>query len=126
MTAPTGRRTAPAPGNTVDLGLVGVAPKDMPSRARPAAPAATSHAADGELRGVVYLDFTPGGGGKPGTVDRGERGLPALSVEAVDSHGKVASPGGTGSPASSAMRTSVGGIGMPTEPGWDSSPPGGM
>jgi len=83
----TAHRTGP--GNTVNLGLVGVAPKDMPSQARPAAPAAQSRAADGELRGVVYLDFTPGGGGTPGTVDRGERGLPALSVEAVDSHGKV-------------------------------------
>ncbi|MEV5121971.1 ABC transporter permease subunit [Streptomyces decoyicus] len=77
------------PGNTVNLGLVGVAPKDMPPQARPAAPAAKSPARDGELRGVVYLDFTPRGGGTPGTVDRDERGLPQLSVEAVDSHGKV-------------------------------------
>ncbi|WP_327700878.1 ABC transporter permease subunit [Streptomyces decoyicus] len=77
------------PGNTVNLGLVGVAPKDMPPQARPAAPAAKSPARDGELRGVVYLDFTPRGGGTPGTVDRDERGLPQLSVEAVDSRGKV-------------------------------------
>ncbi|GES32451.1 ABC transporter permease subunit [Streptomyces angustmyceticus] len=84
----TAHRTGP--GNTVDLGLVGVAPKDMPARARPAARAATSPARKGELRGVVYLDFTPGGGGTPGTVDRRERGLPGLAVEAVDAHGKVA------------------------------------
>ncbi|MGW7486583.1 ABC transporter permease subunit [Streptomyces sp. NPDC054786] len=83
----TAHRTGP--GNIVNLGLVGVAPKDMPSQARPAAQAATSPAGDGELRGVVYLDFTPGGGGAPGRVDRAERGLPKLSVEAVDSRGKV-------------------------------------
>ncbi|MFE1777167.1 ABC transporter permease subunit [Streptomyces sp. NPDC059008] len=85
-----------SPGHTVNLGLVGVAPKDMPPQARPAAPAANAPAGDGELRGVVYLDFTPGGGGTPGTVDRGERGLPRLSVEAVDSHGKVAATATTG------------------------------
>ncbi|MFF8786186.1 ABC transporter permease subunit [Streptomyces sp. NPDC015125] len=83
----TAHRTGP--GNTVDLGLVGVAPKDMPAQARPAAGAAKSPAGHGELRGVVYLDFTSGGGGTPGTVDPRERGLPKLAVEAVDSHGKV-------------------------------------
>ncbi|BDM69275.1 ABC transporter permease [Streptomyces nigrescens] len=87
-----GYRTArhTGPGHVVNLGLVGVAPKDMPHEARLAAGAAKSPAGHGELRGVVYLDFTPGGGGKPGTVDRGERGLPKLTVEAVDSRGKVA------------------------------------
>ncbi|MEU6328675.1 ABC transporter permease subunit [Streptomyces sp. NPDC047049] len=83
----TAHRTGP--GNTVNLGLVGVAPKDLPAQARPAAGAAESPAGKGELRGVVYLDFTPGGGGTPGTVDPRERGLPKLAVEAVDSHGKV-------------------------------------
>ncbi|MFJ9469219.1 ABC transporter permease subunit [Streptomyces caniferus] len=83
----TAHRTGP--GNTVDIGLVGVAPKDMPSQARPAAQAAKSPAGDRELRGVVYLDFTPGGGGTSGAVDPRERGLPKLAVEAVDSHGKV-------------------------------------
>ncbi|WP_310716832.1 ABC transporter permease [Streptomyces lydicus] len=97
-----GYRTArsAAPGHTVNLGLVGVAPKDMPHAARPAAAAAASPAGHGELRGVVYLDFTPGGGGKPGVVDRGERGLPKLAVEAVDSHGKVAATATTGADGS--------------------------
>ncbi|MFF7704727.1 ABC transporter permease [Streptomyces lydicus] len=97
-----GYRTArsAAPGHTVNLGLVGVAPKDMPHAARPAAAAAASPAGHGELRGVVYLDFTPGGGGKPGVVDRGERGLPKLAVEAVDSHGKVATTATTGADGS--------------------------
>ncbi|MEV6566098.1 ABC transporter permease [Streptomyces kronopolitis] len=90
----TAHRTSP--GHTVDLGLVGIAPKDMPPQARPAAPAAKSPAAEGELRGVVYFDFTPGGHGTPGAVDRGERGLPKLSVEALDAHGKVAATATTG------------------------------
>ncbi|MFH8573582.1 ABC transporter permease subunit [Streptomyces sp. NPDC017993] len=88
-------RTA-EPGRTVNLGLVGVPPKEMPAAAKPAAPAAKTPAADGELRGVVYLDFTPGGHGKPGSVDPGERGLPKLAVEAVDSHGKVVAGATTG------------------------------
>ncbi|MFI9050774.1 ABC transporter permease subunit [Streptomyces sp. NPDC053427] len=85
-----------AAGSTVDLGLVGVAPKDMPKEAAPAAKAGNAPAAKGELRGVVFLDFTPGGGGRPGVVDRTERGLPRLAVEAVDPHGKVAAHGTTG------------------------------
>ncbi|ARF58283.1 ABC transporter permease subunit [Streptomyces gilvosporeus] len=84
------------PGSTVNLGLVGVAPADMPQQAVPAAGAAKAPAGHGELRGVVFLDFTPGGGGKPGVVDRTERGLPRLAVEAVDPHGKVAARATTG------------------------------
>ncbi|MEN8652222.1 ABC transporter permease subunit [Streptomyces sp. 21So2-11] len=71
------------PGTSVSLGFVGVAPDKMPSGARPAQAAASTAAADDEVRGVVYLDFTPGGGGKPGTVDPAEKGLPGISVEAV-------------------------------------------
>ncbi|MFF8289239.1 carbohydrate ABC transporter permease [Streptomyces sp. NPDC016309] len=67
-------------GGTVNLGLVGVPPKEMPADAEPASPA---KAAANELRGVVYLDFTPGGGGRPGEIDPAERGLPGLTVEAV-------------------------------------------
>lgn len=46
------------------LGLVGVAPKDLPGDAGPAYAAAHRKAAADELRGVVYLDFTPGGGSR--------------------------------------------------------------
>ncbi|GGO82765.1 ABC transporter permease [Wenjunlia tyrosinilytica] len=83
-------RTGPnlAPGRTVSLGLVGVPPKDIPAEARPAAKAASASAAAHELRGVVYVDFTPGGGGRPGRVDPKEKGLPGLTVEAVR-EGKV-------------------------------------
>ncbi|MFF8280836.1 ABC transporter permease subunit [Streptomyces lateritius] len=75
-----GTAAAVSPGRTVDLGLVGVSPKDMPAEAKPAS--AAKAGAD-EVRGAVYLDFTPGGGGRPGAIDPAERGLPGLTVEAV-------------------------------------------
>ncbi|MBL1101656.1 ABC transporter permease subunit [Streptomyces coffeae] len=84
-----------SPGDTVNLGLVGVPPKDVPKEAKPARQASSAPAAKGELRGVVYIDFTLGGGGKPGRVDPTERGLPQLAVEAVRD-GKVVATATTG------------------------------
>ncbi|NBM19076.1 ABC transporter permease subunit [Streptomyces sp. GC420] len=78
-------------GKTAALGFVGVQAKDLPSGARPAAPAATARAAEDELRGVVYLDFTPGGGGERGRVDPAESGLPEMTVEALRDGETVAS-----------------------------------
>ncbi|MER7108756.1 carbohydrate ABC transporter permease [Streptomyces sp. NPDC000229] len=75
-----GTAEAVSPGSAVNLGLVGVPPKEMPAEAKPAS--AAKAAAD-EVRGVVYLDFTPGGGGRPGVIDPAERGLPGMAVEAV-------------------------------------------
>ncbi|MEV0904890.1 ABC transporter permease [Streptomyces hokutonensis] len=80
-----------SPGHTVDLGLVGVLPKDLPQGAQPAYPAATRKAAADEVRGVVYLDFTRGGGGEQGKVDKAESGLPEMKVEAVREGKAVAS-----------------------------------
>ncbi|MFB7338217.1 carbohydrate ABC transporter permease [Streptomyces adustus] len=79
-----------SPGTSVDFGMVGIAPADVPADARPAYPAAQRTAAAGEVGGVVYLDFTPGGGGEQGVVDRKENGLPGMRVEAVDAHGSTA------------------------------------
>ncbi|MER7574174.1 sugar ABC transporter permease [Streptomyces sp. NPDC126514] len=76
-------RTSASVGETVTLGLVGVPPKALPAGAEPAHPAAARQAAPGDLNGVVYLDFTPGGGGEEGKVDRRESGLPEITVEAV-------------------------------------------
>ncbi|MFI1361469.1 ABC transporter permease [Streptomyces griseochromogenes] len=76
-------RTTASPGDPVTLPIVGVLPKDLPKGASPAYPAATEKAAAGEVRGVVYLDFTPGGGGRQGKVDPKESGLPGLKVEAL-------------------------------------------
>ncbi|KOU59572.1 ABC transporter permease [Streptomyces sp. MMG1533] len=75
--------TGASPGDSVTLGLVGVAPRDLPAGAEPAYAAAGRKAAPDELSGVVYLDFTPGGGGEQGKVDRRESGLPEMKVEAV-------------------------------------------
>ena len=61
------------------LPLVGVAPDAVPAGAEPAS---VPEDADG-LAGVVWLDFSPGGGGDPGVVDEVERGLPGLTVQAV-------------------------------------------
>ncbi|WAZ20944.1 sugar ABC transporter permease [Streptomyces cinnabarinus] len=77
-------RAAASTGEPVALGLVGVPPKELPAGTEPAREAA---AVPGELSGVVYLDFTPGGGGEQGKVDPGESGLPRIEVEAVrDGH----------------------------------------
>lgn len=84
-------RASAAPGDSVALPLVGVPPKDLPADARAAHPAAARRAAPGELRGVVYLDFTPGGGGEQGRVDPRESGLPRTKVEAVRDGRTVAS-----------------------------------
>ncbi|MEU1502791.1 sugar ABC transporter permease [Streptomyces sp. NPDC005732] len=84
----TSRRVSP--GTAVDFGMVGVAPGDIPGDARPAYAAAQRPAAADEVGGVVYLDFTPGGGGEQGKVDRKESGLPRMHVEAVDTDGRTA------------------------------------
>ncbi|MEU0666517.1 sugar ABC transporter permease [Streptomyces lavendulocolor] len=82
-----GTAEAVSPGSAVTLGLVGVPPKEMPAEAKPAS---SAKAAADEVRGVVYLDFTPGGGGRPGVIDTAERGLPGMAVEAVRDGGTVA------------------------------------
>ncbi|MGW7199056.1 ABC transporter permease subunit [Streptomyces chryseus] len=94
-------RTADAarPGHTVNLPLVGVRPDELPAGAAPARGAAGAEAGPDELRGVVYLDFTPGGGGEQGTVDAKESGLPEMAVEAVRD-GEVAARATTGADGS--------------------------
>ena len=66
-------------GSPVMLPLVGVPPGDLP---KGAGGAATSPSGEG-LSGVVWLDFSRGGGGKNGAVDGNEQGLPGVTVEAV-------------------------------------------
>jgi alpha-glucoside transport system permease protein len=65
------------PGRPVTLGLVAVPPGQLPKSAVQARPAAADASA---VTGVVYLDFKPGGGGRPDHVDQGERGLPGVSL----------------------------------------------
>ncbi|MFF9131854.1 ABC transporter permease subunit [Streptomyces sp. NPDC014806] len=83
--------TAVHPGQSAALGLVGVLPGDLPKDAEPAYGASAHPAAAGEVRGVVYLDFTPGGGGRQGRVDPKESGLPGMKVEALRDGRTVAS-----------------------------------
>ena len=73
------------PGGVALLGVTGIAPTDVPQGAQQAVkPAGKS----GDIEGVVWRDFKPGGG-KPGVVEQGEVGLPAVTVELSDSSGKV-------------------------------------
>ncbi|MFE2944846.1 carbohydrate ABC transporter permease [Streptomyces sp. NPDC059255] len=75
-------------GTEVLLPLVGVAPAKMPSDAEPAKAAKSE---DGRVTGTAWLDFTPGGGGKPNVIDPKELGLRSLKVEAVKDGKVVAS-----------------------------------
>src|SRR5262249_37240277 len=54
-------------------------PKDSGAATVPSVPSAAGTG----VRGVVWLDFARGGGGRPGAVDSNERGLPGMTVEAV-------------------------------------------
>jgi alpha-glucoside transport system permease protein len=73
------------PGGVALLGLTGIAPQDVPSGAKQAVKPAPK---PGDVDGVVWRDFKPGGG-KPGVVEQGEIGIPGVTVELLDSSGKV-------------------------------------
>jgi alpha-glucoside transport system permease protein len=75
-----------SPGDTVELGLNGIPPQGIPAKANTAA---KPTAAQGAIGGVVWLDFTFGGGGKVGVVDPTEKGLPGATLEALDAKGGV-------------------------------------
>ncbi|MFB4280982.1 MULTISPECIES: ABC transporter permease [unclassified Nonomuraea] len=72
-------------GQPVLIPIVGVKPDVMPPSAQTARPPAAGTG----LSGVVWFDFTPGGGGQSGAVDGTEKGLPGMTVEAVQ-NGQVA------------------------------------
>ncbi|GAA2723705.1 MULTISPECIES: ABC transporter permease subunit [Streptomyces] len=74
-------------GSPVLMPLVAVKPEDV-AGAKDAAPA---RPAAGKITGTVWLDFTRGGGGAPGAIDRGEKGLAGVTVEAVRDGRTVAS-----------------------------------
>ncbi len=67
------------PGDTVALGLVAIPPDRVPEEAELAA---SPEPAAG-IGGVVWLDFTRGGGGERGVIDPTESGLPGMKVEAL-------------------------------------------
>jgi alpha-glucoside transport system permease protein len=65
------------PGGVAQLGLTGIRTSDVPESAEPAV---VPEALSGGITGVVWRDFTPGGG-TPGVVDEGELGLPGVTLE---------------------------------------------
>ncbi|WP_328687933.1 sugar ABC transporter permease [Streptomyces caniferus] len=74
-------------GSPVKLPLVAVQPGGV--RGARAAVAATPR--PGSVTGTVWLDFTRGGGGRPGVIDGNEKALAGLTVEAVRGGRVVAS-----------------------------------
>jgi alpha-glucoside transport system permease protein len=72
-------------GDVADLGLTEIPDTVVPTGARQAV---QPHARAGDISGVVWRDFKPGGG-RPGVVDTGELGLPGVQVELRDAAGKV-------------------------------------
>ena len=69
------------PGQVVGIGLAGITQARIPKGS--ALARAPTSGRRGALPGVVWLDFTRGGGGQPGVVDATERGLRGVDVEAV-------------------------------------------
>ncbi|MGW7020687.1 carbohydrate ABC transporter permease [Streptomyces decoyicus] len=72
-------RSAVRAGSPVKLPLVAVQPGDLHG----ARSAAAAGSRPGQVTGTVWLDFTRGGGGRPGVVDGSEKALAGLTVEAV-------------------------------------------
>lgn len=85
---------AVATGGRQDFPLVGILGTTLPSDAETAvaAPAAT----DDQITGTVWLDFVTGGGGVNGQLGDGKKGLPGVTVQAVDASGAVAASAVTG------------------------------
>jgi alpha-glucoside transport system permease protein len=75
-----------SPGDIAKIGLIGFPVSELPSDARQAV---TPTAAAGEVDGVVWRDFTAGGG-SPGAVDPGEKGIPKIRLDLVDGSGNIA------------------------------------
>ena len=72
-------------GSVAQLGLTGIRTSDVPSDA---VQAVVPEALAGGITGVVWRDFSPGGG-TPGEVEQGELGLPGVSVELRDEGGRA-------------------------------------
>jgi alpha-glucoside transport system permease protein len=77
-----------APGSTQDFPLVGILATSLPSSAKTAVEARSP--SGGQIAGTVWLDFVRGGGGTPGQIGDSKKGLPGVTVNAIDSSGAVA------------------------------------
>ncbi|MBD0736403.1 ABC transporter permease [Streptomyces sp. CBMA29] len=72
-------------GSPADLPLIGIPQNKLPSNAVDAKPAPSQ---PDSVTGTVWLDFRPGGTGKAGVIDPGEKALSGVKVQAVKD-GKV-------------------------------------
>ncbi|MBA3739302.1 MAG: ABC transporter permease subunit [Actinobacteria bacterium] len=79
-------------GATVSLGLTGIRTADVPEDA---VQAVKPEPLQGGINGVVWRDFSPGGG-TAGEVEPEELGLPGVTVELLDSGGKQVDSATTG------------------------------
>jgi alpha-glucoside transport system permease protein len=77
-------RTPVAAGATAKLGLTAIPPSGVPAAATQAVDPTPK---PGEITGVVWRDFSPGGG-TPGKVEKEELGIPGADVSLFDSSGK--------------------------------------
>jgi alpha-glucoside transport system permease protein len=86
-TAQTGMtlKTPLHPGGVALLGLTGIPPEQVPSSAKQALQPPSK---PGQIQGVVWRDFKPGGG-VPGKVEKGELGLPGVTVQLRDANNHV-------------------------------------
>ncbi|MEO6827159.1 MAG: ABC transporter permease subunit [Microbacteriaceae bacterium] len=82
-----------APGDQQNFPLVAIKPADVPASAKNAV-TAPKPAAD-SITGTVWLDFVRGGGGTNGKVGDEKKGLPGVTVNAIDSGGTVVATGTT-------------------------------
>jgi alpha-glucoside transport system permease protein len=71
------------PGQVALLGLTGIPPSDVKGGQQAVKPTTQS----GGIAGVVWRDFKPGGG-KPGKVEKGEIGIPGVTLDLLDGSGK--------------------------------------
>jgi alpha-glucoside transport system permease protein len=78
-------KTPTHPGGVALLGLTGIAPNQVPKSSVQAVKPAPK---PGDIVGTVWRDFKPGGG-KPGVVEKGELGLPGVTVELRNAAGKT-------------------------------------
>jgi alpha-glucoside transport system permease protein len=72
-------------GDVARMGLTAIPPAEMP---KGAVQAANPSSVNGAIVGVVWRDFKPGGG-VPGKVEKGELGLPGVTVQLRDASGKT-------------------------------------
>jgi len=76
-------RTPLHPGSVARLGLTAIPPTQVPKSAKQAV---LPSAKPGDIAGVVWRDFKPGGG-TPGKVEKLELGLPGVTVQLRDAKG---------------------------------------